>query len=65
MTKFKAFGLFWYDFIIGDDWRLALGVALGLAGTALVIHHSHFAIWWIMPLAVMATLWYSLRRATK
>jgi hypothetical protein len=38
-----AFGRFWYDFVVGDDWRVAagavailvlaaLGVALGLGG---------------------------------
>ena len=27
----KAFGQFWYDFIIGDDWKIAAGVVLALA----------------------------------
>jgi hypothetical protein len=26
----KAFGQFWYDFIIGDDWKIAAGVVLAL-----------------------------------
>ena len=31
--RLAAFGAFWYDFVVGDDWRLAVGVvvALGLA----------------------------------
>lgn len=34
MIKFcKAFGRFWYDFIIGDDWKIAAGVVLALAIT--------------------------------
>jgi Na+-translocating ferredoxin:NAD+ oxidoreductase RnfD subunit len=26
----KAFGQFWYDFIIGDDWKIAAAVLLAL-----------------------------------
>ena len=29
----KAFGRFWYDFIIGDDWKIAAGVVVALALT--------------------------------
>jgi len=32
-ARLKAFAFFWYDFIIGDDWRVALGVVLTLALT--------------------------------
>ncbi len=31
MTHLRTFGRFWYDFIIGDDWRLALGVTVSIA----------------------------------
>jgi hypothetical protein len=27
----KAFGRFWYDFIIGDDWKIAAAVVVALA----------------------------------
>ena len=27
----RTFGAFWWDFIVGDDWRVALGVSVGLA----------------------------------
>ncbi len=33
MSKLRAFGAFWYDFVIGDDWLVAAGVVIGLAGT--------------------------------
>jgi len=39
-----AFGRFWYDFIIGDDWRLALGVVAAITGTYVAAHHK--ADWW-------------------
>jgi len=37
MRVLRAFLRFWFDFIVGDDWRIALGVALVLAvGAGLV-----------------------------
>jgi hypothetical protein len=30
MSLLKSFGRFWYDFIIGDDWKIAAAVALSL-----------------------------------
>jgi len=27
----KAFGQFWYDFLVGDDWKIAASVVLTLA----------------------------------
>ena len=58
MKHLAAFGRFWWDFIIGDDWLAAAGVAVALAATALV------ATWWILPPAVAIVLAVSLRRAT-
>ena len=33
MKFLKAFGQFWYDFIIGDDWKIAVAVLLALGVT--------------------------------
>ena len=30
MKFLKSFGQFWYDFIIGDDWKIAAAVVLAL-----------------------------------
>jgi hypothetical protein len=30
MRLLKAFGQFWYDFIIGDDWKIAAAVVTAL-----------------------------------
>ena len=30
MKYLKALGQFWYDFIIGDDWNIAVAVVLAL-----------------------------------
>jgi hypothetical protein len=57
-----AFLRFWYDFIVGDDWRVAAGVVVALALTA-ALAHDGVAAWWLMPAAVVAILLGSLRRA--
>ena len=31
MKHLRMFGKFWYDFIVGDDWRDAAGAALAIA----------------------------------
>jgi hypothetical protein len=31
MSLLRSFGRFWYDFIVGDDWKIAAGVVLALA----------------------------------
>ena len=64
MKQLKAFGAFWYDFIVGDDWIVAAGVVAALIVTALLAH-SGIAAWWLMPLAVVAVLAHSLWRVTR
>ncbi len=55
MKQARAFGLFWWDFIVGDDYRLALAVVVLLAATAL-LSRAGLSMWWLMPLGVLATL---------
>jgi hypothetical protein len=31
MRYVKAFARFWYDFVVGDDWKIAVGVVVALA----------------------------------
>ena len=57
----RRFGRFWWDFVVGDDWRVAVGVALALGLTALLATTSTPA-WPVLPLAVAAVLWMSLAR---
>ena len=61
----RSFGAFWYDFIIGDDWRGAAVVAVALAATALLVHVASVNAWWLLPAAVVLLLVASLRRATR
>ena len=65
MRALKSFGLFWYDFVIGDDPLVALGVVLGLAATATLAHETKAAAWWIMPVVVALLLAGTLARAVR
>jgi hypothetical protein len=61
----KAFLRFWYDFIVGDDWTIAVGVVLALGATALLAHHQMTSVWWLLPLAVATGLSWSVLRASR
>ncbi|MCX6436094.1 MAG: TMEM165/GDT1 family protein [Actinobacteria bacterium] len=55
-----AFLYFWYDFIIGDDWRVAAAIVLALFSTHTLGPQS----WWLMPLVVAGTLIFTLLEAS-
>jgi hypothetical protein len=63
MSRLAAFGRFWWSFVIGDDWRAAVGVAVAIGGTAALAAEA-VAAWWLLPVAVVLVLYVSLRRAT-
>ena len=55
MSYVVAFGRFWWNFIVGDDWHVAAGLAVAFAGTWALTHHGVTA-WWLLPLAVVLLL---------
>jgi hypothetical protein len=61
VTSLPRFG---WDFVVGDDWRIAVGVVLALALTALVASSS-VAAWWILPVAAVVLLVFSVWRAAR
>jgi hypothetical protein len=63
MRRLEALLRFVWEFVVGDDWRIAAGVVLALALTALVSETS-LSAWWILPLAVLGLLGSSVWRAT-
>jgi hypothetical protein len=65
MGRLRAFFAFWYDFIVGDDWRVALTVAIALAATIVVNRATGSAPWWIVVAAVAVALPASIYRATR
>ncbi len=62
MSRLAAFGRFWWDFVVGDDWLSAAGVAVAIGATAAVAA-AGVAAWWLLPLGVLVVLYVSLRRA--
>ena len=64
MRWLASFGRFWWDFVVGDDWLVAVLVAVGIGATAILAAASVTA-WWLLPLAVLLVLWVSLRRAIR
>jgi hypothetical protein len=54
-----------WEFIVGDDWISALGVVIALGVTAAIAGASASAAWWVMPVAVLALLAFSLHRAAR
>ena len=64
-ASFARSARFWYDFIVGDDWRVALVVALALAVTTAVNRLTDAAVWWIVVVAVSAALPLSIYRVTR
>ncbi|HEY2441514.1 MAG TPA: hypothetical protein VGI31_00115, partial [Streptosporangiaceae bacterium] len=65
MSRVRAFFAFLYDFVVGDDWRIAVGVVAGLALTY-ALSRTSVPAWWLLPvlLAVLlpASLWLATRR---
>jgi hypothetical protein len=49
-------------FVVGDDPRVALCIAIAL-GATLGLSNHHIAAWWLLPLMVVAVLLASVRKA--
>jgi hypothetical protein len=62
MSRLRAFAAFLWDFVVGDDWRIALGVAVALGVTAVAAGWG-LAAWWIVPVCTVGLLAASLWRA--
>lgn len=65
ISKLRAFGAFWYDFVIGDDWRVAVGVIFAFAITYLASRSTHASLWWVVVGAVAILLPVSIYRVTR
>jgi hypothetical protein len=65
MNRIRAFGAFWYDFIVGDDWRVAVAVVAALAITY-GLSTTSIPAWWVLPATVAIllplSLWQVARR---
>jgi hypothetical protein len=64
MIRARGLLLAVWEFVVGDDWRTAIGVALALALTALVAA-AGISAWWVMPPGVVGLLALSVLRAAR
>ena len=64
MYYLKKFGLFWYRFLIGEDWLGAAVVIAGLIGTYGLLK-ANVTAYWFLPLVVMFSLSLSLFRQAR
>ncbi|MGA9858514.1 MAG: hypothetical protein WBQ18_11675 [Solirubrobacteraceae bacterium] len=64
MSRVRAVALGTWDFVVGDDWRTALGVVIAFAVTA-VAAGAGAAAWWIVPVAAMLLLAASVWRVAR
>ena len=67
MSYIRSFALFWWNFVVGDDLRVAAGLAVALGLTSLLTHEDVNA-WWLLPLAIglllAGSLWREARRVS-
>jgi succinate dehydrogenase/fumarate reductase cytochrome b subunit len=64
MGFLRRFARFWYDFVVGDDWRLAVGAVVLVTAVYVLAHHGVNA-WWLLPIGVAAILGVSLGVAAR
>jgi len=64
IARLRSFAAFWYDFVVGDDWRLALAALLAIGLTALVAA-AHGVAWPVAPIVVVIVLAVSVTRAAR
>ncbi len=55
MSRVRSLIRFLWDFVIGDDWRIALAVTAALVLTVL-LSSTGLTAWWLLPLVVAIVL---------
>ncbi|MDA8068103.1 MAG: hypothetical protein M0T77_05765 [Actinomycetota bacterium] len=64
MSRLRQFPRFLWDFVIGDDWRIAFAVAVALALT-LALSDAGISAWWLLPVVVAVILSISVWEARR
>ena len=55
MNTIRKLLSFLWEFVVGDDWRIAAAVAAALLAT-LVFANNGVAAWWLLPVVVAVIL---------
>jgi hypothetical protein len=55
MTRVRRLHRFLWDFVVGDDWRIAVAVTAALLAT-LLLANSGVVSWWLLPAVVVVML---------
>jgi hypothetical protein len=63
VRQLRSLGRFVYEFVVGDDWTIALGVVGTLGLTAVIAELG--AAWFVTPIGVVALLGLSVWRAAR
>jgi uncharacterized MnhB-related membrane protein len=64
MKFVKGFGEFWYDFLIGDDWKIAVAVLIVLCGGLAVVLSGDYTAKVLTPiLGVFVAIAFSIALA--
>jgi hypothetical protein len=53
-----------WDFLVGDDWRIALGAVL-ILGAVAIVAALEVSAWWITPPGVLGVLYLSVSRGLR
>lgn len=64
MSYIVNFGRFWYDFIVGGDWLIAVAGVILIAVTAWLVSIDVNA-WWLLLLGTPLALFATVKRAAK
>jgi hypothetical protein len=64
LERLRGFAAFWYDFVVGDDWVIAVGVVISLAVTY-ALSRTAVPAWWLLPMVLFVLLPFSLWRAAR
>jgi hypothetical protein len=64
IARIAAFGRFWWEFVVGDDWRVSVQIVAAIGATAAVAA-AGVSAWWVLAPVVLVVLYASLRRATR
>jgi hypothetical protein len=59
MSRVASLLRFVWDFVVGDDWRIAAAVAATLV-VMLVLSNAGAAVWWLLPAVVLTVLGVSI-----